>query len=76
VGDGVSRRRLGREASSGCLSYGRQADISKCPASAIAKGIGRSSGATANCLVRLTNEKKVRQVRKKPRAYALKGGSG
>jgi len=41
-------------------------------ASAISKGINRSTGAIANCLVRLVKEKKVRQVEKRPRAYALK----
>jgi hypothetical protein len=41
-------------------------------ASAIAKGIGRSSGATANCLARLTKEEKARQVNRKPRSYAPK----
>ncbi|HVY78869.1 MAG TPA: hypothetical protein VG898_10215 [Solirubrobacterales bacterium] len=40
-------------------------------ASAIAKGIGRSSGAVANCLARLTKQKKARQAKRKPRAYAL-----
>ena len=39
-------------------------------ASAIAKGIGRSSGAVANCLRRLTKAKKVGQAKKTPRAYA------
>jgi hypothetical protein len=41
-------------------------------ASAIAKGIGRSSGAVANCLIRLGKAKKVRQAKRKPRAYDLK----
>jgi hypothetical protein len=41
-------------------------------ASAIAKGIDRSSGAVANCLGRLTKAKKVRQTKKRPRRYALK----
>ena len=40
-------------------------------ASAIGKGIGRSSGAVANCLVRLAKAKKVRQAKRKPRAYAF-----
>lgn len=43
-------------------------------ASAIAKGIKRSSGAVANCLARLARDKKVRQATKKPRAYAIPGG--
>jgi hypothetical protein len=41
-------------------------------ASAIAKGIGRSSGAIANCLARLAKEKKVRQAKRKPRAYVVR----
>jgi DNA-binding Lrp family transcriptional regulator len=41
-------------------------------ASAISRGIGRSSGAVANCLARLAKEKTVRQAKRKPRAYALK----
>lgn len=41
-------------------------------ASAIGKGIGRSSGAIANCLARLAKEKKVRQAKKRPQAYVLK----
>ena len=40
-------------------------------ASAIAKGIKRSSGAVANCLARLAKANKVRQAKKKPRAYAI-----
>ncbi len=41
-------------------------------ASAIGKGIERSSGAVANCLVRLEKAKKVRQAKRKPRSYVLK----
>jgi len=41
-------------------------------ASAIAKEIGRSSGAVANCLGRLAKAKKVRLVKRKPRSYVLK----
>ncbi len=41
-------------------------------ASAIAKGIGRSSGAVANCLGR--QAKAVRQVKSKPREYELAEG--
>ncbi|HEX8688611.1 MAG TPA: hypothetical protein VF729_00030 [Solirubrobacterales bacterium] len=41
-------------------------------ASAIGKGIDRSAGAVANCLVRLAKEKKVRQAKRRPRAYALR----
>lgn len=40
-------------------------------ASAVAKGIKRSSGAVANCLARLAKANKVRQAKKKPRAYAI-----
>ena len=41
-------------------------------ASAIGKAIERSSGAVANCLARLVKDKRVRQAKRKPRAYALK----
>lgn len=41
-------------------------------ASAIAKGIGRSGGAVANCLGRLAKKREVRQAKRKPRAYDLK----
>lgn len=40
-------------------------------ASALGKEIGRSSGAVANCLARLAKAKKLRQAKRKPRAYAL-----
>lgn len=40
-------------------------------ATAIGKGIGRSAGAVANCLGRLAKDKKVRQVKKRPRAFAI-----
>jgi hypothetical protein len=42
-------------------------------ASAIGKGIEKSSGAVANCLARLAKAKKVRLAKKTPRAYDLKG---
>lgn len=42
-------------------------------ATAIGKGLGRSAGAVANCLTRLTEAGKMRQAKKRPRAYALKG---
>lgn len=45
-------------------------------ASAIGKGIGRSSGAVANCLRRLTKAKRVRQAKKAPRAYVAKKEPG
>lgn len=40
-------------------------------ATAIGKGIGRSAGAVANCFGRLAKDKKVRQAKKRPRAYVL-----
>lgn len=40
-------------------------------ASAVAKGIDRSSGAVANCLARLAKKKEARQAKRKPRAYDL-----
>jgi hypothetical protein len=42
-------------------------------ASAISKGIERSSGAVANCLARLEKAKEVRLAQQRPRAYKLKG---
>jgi hypothetical protein len=41
-------------------------------ATAVGKGLGRSAGAVANCLARLAGEGKLRQAKRKPRAYALK----
>ena len=46
-------------------------DDSPHTASAIGKGIKRSSGAVANCLGRLEKAKSVRLVKPKPRGYAL-----
>ena len=40
-------------------------------ASAIGKAIKRSSGAVANCLVRLEKQEKVRLAKPKPRSYEL-----
>jgi hypothetical protein len=37
----------------------------------IAKALERSSGAVGNCLVRLTRDKRVREVSEKPRRYSL-----
>jgi hypothetical protein len=55
------------------LAYMRKhRDDGPLTASAIGKGIGRSSGATANCLARLVKEKKVRQAKRKPRAYVVR----
>lgn len=41
-------------------------------ASAIGKGIDRSSSAIANCLACMAKEKKVRQAKRKPRAYVVR----
>jgi predicted ArsR family transcriptional regulator len=49
----------------------RHKDEAPHTASAIAKGIERSSGAVANCLGRQEKQKKVRLVKPKPREYAL-----
>jgi hypothetical protein len=38
---------------------------------AVAKALDRSSGAVGNCLVRLADAKRVRQVSEKPRRYSL-----
>lgn len=39
-------------------------------ATSVAKGLGgRSAGAVANCLGRLAKERKVKQAKRKPRAY-------
>lgn len=55
------------------LTYmGKHRDDAPLTATAIGKGIGRSSGAVANCLARLAKAEKVRQAKRKPRAYALK----
>ena len=40
-------------------------------ATAVGKSIGRSAGAVANCLGRLAKDKKVRQVKKRPRSFAV-----
>jgi hypothetical protein len=45
-------------------------------ATAIGRGIQRSAGAIANCLARLAKEGKVRQAKKRPRAYVLKDAKG
>lgn len=50
----------------------RHRDDGQLTASAISKGIERSAGAIANCLARLAKEKKVREAKKRPRAYVLK----
>jgi hypothetical protein len=41
-------------------------------ATSVAKGLGgRSAGAVANCLGRLAKERRVRQAKRKPRAYVI-----
>jgi hypothetical protein len=55
------------------LSYlAERTDDGPLTATAIGKGIERSAGAIANCLARLTKDGKVRQAKKRPRAYVLK----
>jgi len=55
------------------LSYlAEHKDDGPLTATAIGKGIERSAGAVSNCLARLAKEKKVRQAKRKPRAYVLK----
>ncbi len=49
----------------------KRGDDGPLTASAIGKGIERSSGAVANCLLRLVKAKMVRQAKRKPRAYVL-----
>lgn len=44
-------------------------------ARAVAKGLGRSPGAVANCLARLAKRRAVRQVKRRPRRYLAKEGS-
>ena len=70
----VPRRRLRPGELNGLvLSYmHKHTDDGPLSASAIGKGIGRSSGAVANCLARLAKEKQVRQVKRRPRAYVAK----
>lgn len=55
------------------LAYMRKhRDDDPLTASAIGKGIGRSSGAIANCLARMAKEKEVRQAKRKPRAFVVR----
>jgi hypothetical protein len=49
----------------------RRKDDGPLTASAVAKGVDRSSGAVANCLVRLAKAKQVRLARRKPRSYVV-----
>jgi hypothetical protein len=59
------------------LDYMRKhKDDSPHTASAIGKGIERSSGAVANCLGRQVKAKKVRLAKQKPRQYALVEAKG
>ena len=41
-------------------------------ATMIGKGIERSAGAVSNCLARLAKDKKVRQAKKRPRAFVVR----
>jgi DNA-binding IclR family transcriptional regulator len=55
------------------LSYlAKHKDDGPLTATAISKGIERSAGAVSNCLARLAKEKKVRQAKKRPRAYVVR----
>jgi hypothetical protein len=55
------------------LSYlAEHKDDGPLTATAIGKGIERSAGAVANCLGRLAKNGKVRQAKRKPRAYVVK----
>ena len=47
------------------------ADTGPHGATAVAKALGRSSGAVGNCLVRLTRTERVREESDKPRSYSL-----
>jgi hypothetical protein len=54
------------------LSYLAEHKGGPLTATAVGKGIERSAGAVSNCLARLAKEKKVRQAKRKPRAFVLK----
>lgn len=58
------------------LSYLAEHKDGPLTATAIGKGIQRSAGAVANCLARLAKDGKVRQAKKRPRAYVLKDAKG
>lgn len=49
----------------------KNADSGPHAPTAVAKALDRSSGAVGNCLVRLADAKRVRQVSEKPRRYSL-----
>lgn len=69
---GAKKRLRPGELDGQVLAYMRKhRDDGPLTASAIGTGIDRSSGAIANCLARLAKEKKVRQAKRKPRAYVL-----
>ncbi len=70
---GANKRLRPGELDGQVLAYMRKhRDDGPLTASAISKGIGRSSGAIANCLARMAKEKKVRQAKRKPRAYVVR----
>jgi hypothetical protein len=49
----------------------KNADSGPDAPTAVVKALDRSSGAVGNCLVRLADAKRVRQVSEKPRRYSL-----
>jgi hypothetical protein len=49
----------------------KNADSGPHAPTAVAKALDRSSGTVGNCLVRLADAKRVRQVSEKPRRYSL-----
>jgi hypothetical protein len=55
------------------LAYLREHEVDgPLTATAVAKGLGgRSAGAVSNCLGRLAKERKVKQAKRKPRAYVI-----
>lgn len=70
---GKAKRLRPGELDSRVLAYMRKhGGTGPLTASAIGKGIDRSPGAVANCLVRLAKAKEVRQAKKRPRAYVIK----
>lgn len=52
--------------------FAKHRDDGPLTATAIGKGIERSAGAVSNCLGRLAMEKRVRQVKKRPRTYVVR----
>jgi len=53
-------------------TWGKHRDDAPLTATTIGKGLSRSAGAVANCLARLAKAGKLRQVKRRPRAYTLK----